>query len=153
MGLEKMFRIIHATKKDEQAWLKLRKQLWPRCVDERHLLEIKDYISSESKCAFLAVHNDGSFIGFCECALRHDYVEGSTTSPTAYLEGIFVTEQFRKLGIAKKLIEHVETWSKHHGCQEIGSDTEIDNQASIDMHAQLGFAEKNRVVHFIRSIR
>lgn len=148
-----MFSIIKATRKEEHAWLKLRKQLWLRCTNERHMFEMKDYISSESKCAFLAVHEKESFIGFCECALRHDYVEGSSTSPTAYLEGIFVMKQFRKLGIAKKLIEHAENWSKRHGCREIGSDTEISNQASIDMHIRLGFAEKSRIVHFLKPIK
>jgi aminoglycoside 6'-N-acetyltransferase I len=148
-----MFKIIQPSNKDKQTWLNLRKQLWPDCTAERHVLEIKNYLLSENKRAFLAVHENGSAVGFCECAIRHDYVEGSTTSPTAYLEGIFVMEQFRKHGIAKKLIEHAEIWATNLGCLEIGSDTEIGNQTSIDMHLRLGFAERNRIVHFIKQIK
>ena len=50
-----MFKIISPTKDDEQTWLNLRKQLWPRCTSEQHVLAMKDYLSSKGKCVFLAV--------------------------------------------------------------------------------------------------
>lgn len=142
-----------STHKDEMPWLKLRQRLWPSCEEKKHLTEMKTYISSEEKCALLAFHENGSALGFCECTLRHDYVEGSIGSPTAYLEGIFVAEAFRRQGIAKSLIDTAEKWAKQHGCSEMGSDTEISNQKSIDMHNGLGFTEKSRIVHFIKLIK
>jgi aminoglycoside 6'-N-acetyltransferase I len=146
-----MIIIQKASENNLENWLKLRKELWPHCLEEKHCHEIKAYLSSEDKCAFLAFM-DTDAVGFCECTLRHDYVEGASQSPTAYLEGIYVSKSYRKQGIAKKLLEHAQSWAKNHGCNEIGSDTEIFNQASIDMHVALGFTEKNRVVHFIKKI-
>ena len=90
------------TAKDEMSWLLLRKKLWPHCEEKEHLVEMKAYLSSAENSVFLAFIEDGTAIGFCECTLRHDYVEGSSGSPTAYLEGIFVAEPFRKIGIPKK---------------------------------------------------
>ncbi len=139
--------------KDEMPWLKLRKQLWPHCEEKKHLTEIKTYLSSIEKCVLLAFYENGSVVGFCECTLRKDYVEGSSASPTAYLEGIFVQESFRKQGIAKMLIDSAEKWAKQHGCCEMGSDTEISNEESIVMHIGLGFSEKSRNVHFIKHIK
>lgn len=141
-----------ATAKNKSSWLHLRKQLWPHCEEEKHLAEMMTYLSSTERCVFIAFLPDKTAIGFCECALRHDYVEGSSGSPTAFLEGIFVTESFRKLGVANSLIGHVEKWAYRYGCHELGSDTEISNQASIDMHVRFGFAEKSRNVHFIKPV-
>ncbi len=147
-----MFIIRKATSKDIISWLGLRMELWPHCSEEKHLSEINDYLVLPGKCTLIACNEANALVGFCECSLRYDYVEGATSSPTVYLEGIFVTEQFRKLGIAAELIKRAENWGKENGCLEMGSDAEIANQSSIDMHLRLGFKEKNRVVHFIKPI-
>ena len=34
-------------------------------------------------------------IGFAQCTLRNDYVEGSSSSPVGYLEGIYVKDEYR----------------------------------------------------------
>ena len=136
----------------ETEWLSLRSELWPHCPKEQHLEEMKTYLSSGDKSIFLAFH-ENTVIGFCECSIRHDYVEGSTANPTAYLEGIFVAVAFRKQRIATNLLQYAEIWAKKLGCHELGSDANISNQASIDMHLSLGFIEKSRIVHFIKSIR
>ena len=53
--------------------------------------------SAEAAC-FLAF--DGkTAIGFAQCQLRHDYVEGCETSPVGFLEGIFVAEGYRLTGL------------------------------------------------------
>lgn len=41
---------------------------------------------------------DGCAIGYAQCGLRNDYVEGTHTSPVGYLEGIFVGEEYRNIG-------------------------------------------------------
>jgi aminoglycoside 6'-N-acetyltransferase I len=147
-----MISIRRATNEDLSAWLTLRQKLWPHCAEERHLKEIKECLLSNKNCALVAYNKEDLMVGFCECGLRHDYVEGSTSSPTAYLEGIYVLESFRNLGIAKELIKQSELWGKENGCLEMGSDIEIANHASITMHTRLGFKEKGRIVHFIKPI-
>lgn len=143
--------IAAATIHDLTIWLKLRQELWPHCHEKKHIEEINNYLSSDKKSAFLA-YKDNTAIGFLECSLRYDYVEGASNSPTAYLEGIYVAKSYRKEGIAKKLLEQAILWAKEQGCNEIGSDTNIANQASIAMHLALGFSEKNRIVHFIKKV-
>lgn len=48
--------------------------------------------------------------GFAQCQLRHDYVEGTDSSPVGYLEGIFVKQEHRKQGYAKELLAKCEEW-------------------------------------------
>ena len=73
-------------------------------------------------------------IGFAQCQLRYDYVEGTVTTPVGYLEGIFIKEGYRNKGYAKELLSECEAWAKYNGCQEFASDCEIDNIHSFHFH-------------------
>ncbi len=95
---------------------------------------------------------DNRFIGFAHCSLRHDYVEGTDSSPVGYLEGIFVLEEYRRCGIAKALLAACEAWAKNLGCLEFASDCELTNQTSLFFHEKLGFAEANRIVCFCKTL-
>ena len=87
-------------------------------------------------------------VGFAQCQLRHDYVEGTKTSPVGYLEGIFVKEEFRHKGYAKSLLEECKKWAKENRCIECASDCEITNEKSIRFHKAAGFTEANRIICF-----
>ena len=101
---------------------------------------------------FIAVADDSTPLGFIEIALRSDYVNGTRSSPVAFLEGIYVTPLARKLGVAKALVQAGELWARERGCVEFASDAAIDNQISHAMHRALGFAETQRVVFFRKAL-
>jgi hypothetical protein len=58
-----MIIIKKASENDLENWLKLRKELWPTCLEEKHYREIKAYLSSHDKCALLAFM-DTDAVGF-----------------------------------------------------------------------------------------
>ena len=91
-------------------------------------------------------------VGFAQCGLRSDYVEGTESSPVGYLEGIFVKEQYRKQGYAKKLLAACEGWAKEQGCREFASDCELGNTGSFKFHMAMGFTEANRIICFTKRI-
>ena len=93
------------------------------------------------------------YVGFIYLALRHDFVEGTTSSPVAYIEGIFVEPDYRNRGLASLLVETAEDWGLRNGCKELGSDAELNNLDSIAFHKSAGFKEANRVVCFSKTIR
>ena len=104
--------------------------------------------SDEAAC-FLAL--DGILpIGFAQCQLRHDYVEGCTTSPVGFLEGIYVDDAHRHGGVAKTLLNACEDWARSVGCTEFASDCEIDNHASLAWHLKAGFQEMGRTIWFAK---
>lgn len=92
------------------------------------------------------------FIGFIEVSTRYDYVEGCDHSPVAYIEGIYIDWEHRGMGLAKALVEAAVNWAKEQGYQEMGSDCELTNEASIQFHTSsgIGFTEANRIVSFVR---
>ncbi len=96
----------------------------------------------------LIYFQDEKYIGFAQCQLRFDYVEGTKTSPVGYLEGVYVDSMYHRQGIAKKLLAECEIWAREKGCSEFASDCEIDNIESLNFHLGVGFIEANRNIHF-----
>ena len=125
-------------------------ELWPDNRPEGLLAEWKASAPGEL-AVFLAVE-DGAPAGFAQCQLRHDYVEGTETSPVGYLEGIYVRERHRGRGMARALLSACEGWAAERGCGEFASDCELGNTDSIAFHLGAGFAEANRVVCFVKPL-
>lgn len=113
--------------------------------------EFTDMLSDDNAKFFLKYENDIP-VGFAQCQLRHDYVEGTETTPVGYLEGIYVKENYRRRGYAKELLTECEKWAKEKGCTEFASDCEIDNDISFQFHKAVGFAETNRIICFAKEI-
>jgi aminoglycoside 6'-N-acetyltransferase I len=125
--------------------------LWADCSLEEALKDCEEILHSEDNACFL-IKNREKYISFIHLALRHDYVEGSESSPTAYIEGMYVKSKYRNLGIGQKLITLAEDWSKQKACNQLASDTELNNVDSIKFHKKSGFVEVNRIVCFIKSL-
>lgn len=128
----------------------LAKQLWPHHTLVELEEEMRDYMA-EDACILLA-EREGEAVGFAQCGLRRDYVEGTDSRPVGYLEGIFVEAPYRRRGIAAALVSACEQWAKARGCSQFASDCELDNELSIAFHNHVGFAEANRIVCFVKDI-
>lgn len=109
--------------------------------------EFADGLRRSDRVIFIA-ECDGSASGFAELAIRNDYVSGCDFSPTAFLEGIFVDEKYRKLGVARALVSEGEKWAKAQNCAELASDRELDNELSEKFHLGCGFEETERTVSY-----
>lgn len=94
----------------------------------------------------------GEPIGFAQCQLRRDYVEGTASSPVGYLEGVYVTEAWRRRGVARSLLAQCMSWARAQGCREFASDCELDNTDSLAFHLASGFTEANRIICFTRAL-
>ena len=104
--------------------------------------------SPERYAQFVACAESSSAVGFIEAAARHDYVNGTSSSPVAFLEGIYVVPEARRNGVARALVSAVERWALGVGCREFASDASIENHLSHTVHRALGFQETERVVFF-----
>ena len=114
--------------------------------------EFAEHLSGK-ECAIFVKEVDGDIVGFAECSLRHDYVEGTSTSPVGYFEGVFVLPEHRKKGFAKELLSACEEWAKKKGCAEFASDCKFDNKASQTFHLHAGFKEANKIVCFTKKLK
>ena len=113
--------------------------------------EFIDIINNKNNAVYLYVI-DNKPIGFAQCSLRFDYVEGTSSTPVGYLEGIYIDEEYRRNGYAKALVQACEQFSKENGAKEFASDCELNNLESLQLHLKLGFIEVNRIRCFNKKI-
>lgn len=137
--------------KDLPILAELAYQLWPDHTVEEMRSEFAEVIAKPDAAFFLA-YAEETAIGFAQCQLRYDYVEGTDSSPVGYLEGIYVADGYRKKGIAKELLTACESWAKEKGCTEFASDCEMDNTQSLRFHLNAGFEEANRIICFTKRL-
>lgn len=136
---------------DMQALAQLAVLLWPGHSTEELKEEFTEIYSGGNAQFFLCCDGDTP-IGFAQCQLRFDYVEGTDSSPVGYLEGIFVKENYRRRGCARALLAACETWAREAGCREFASDCEFHNLESLHFHLSLGFLEANRIICFTKQL-
>lgn len=145
--------IVACTRADDPRWLALRRQLFPHHADDVLLAEMARFCADPRRHGqFLRLAADGTPLGFIELALRTDYVNGTRSTPVAFLEAILVAPDARRQGIARALVAHAQAWARERGCREFASDAHADNTASHAMHRALGFEETQRVVFFRKDI-
>ena len=107
---------------------------------------------ADPEAALFTAKRNGEAVAFAQCQLRHDYVEGTETSPVGYLEGVYVDEAHRHRGVASALLRACEAWAKEKGCAEFASDCELDNRDSLGFHLAAGFEEANRIICFTKRL-
>ncbi|NQP53933.1 GNAT family N-acetyltransferase [Streptococcus suis] len=136
------------TERSLATWTLFASQVWQ--TSEQVLIE--KFSNNEFPFEFLYYSQSEEPIAWISLSLRHDYVEGCQTSPVAYLEGIFISPNYRSQGIAEELLHFAEGWAKSRGISQLGSDAELDNLLSQKFHIKHGFREVSRTVHYVRDL-
>ncbi len=140
-----------AAETDSGVLAELAVQMWGGSTIDELEKDFSKIISSGTAVCFIK-YSDDIPIGFAQCSLRNDYVEGTGSSPVGYLEGVFVKEKYRHKGHAKALLLACEKWAKDKGCSEFASDCELTNADSLKFHLAMGFDEANRIICFRKDI-
>ena len=142
--------MVHqATEKDIAVLAELMMELWPHHTACEMETEAQKLMKEGKTAFFLTEENRG----FAQCSLRQDYVEGTDSTPVGYLEGIYIREDCRKMGLARELLNACESWAKEKGCREFASDCELGNTQSLKFHLSVGFEEANRIICFTKKLQ
>lgn len=144
--------MVQAAKQNDLTILaSLAVQMWKHHSEEELKAEFSEIMAKPETRFFLKYEKEIP-VGFAQCQLRHDYVEGTKTTPVGYLEAIFVKEAYRGRGYAKELLTACETWAKECGCWEFASDCELHNTESFYFHKAMNFEEANRIICFTKTL-
>ena len=123
----------------------MRTALWPDST-ANEVDEILSVPGSEG-VVLVAERSEGGLRGFAELASRK-FADGCLTSPIAYLEGIWIDPDSRRIGIASEIVREGMSWARSLGLSEVASDCDIDNEASRLFHVATGFVEVRRSICF-----
>ena len=143
--------IRRATYADKSEWLRMRLSLWPDGTAESFSKDMDGLLADPLMPVFVVARPGGSLGGFLEAGTRK-YVEGSESSPVGYIEGWYVDEDLRGQGVGKALVKASEDWARLQGLTEMGSDTWLENDVSIQAHLKMGYEEAERLVHFVKKL-
>jgi aminoglycoside 6'-N-acetyltransferase I len=146
--------IVACTSVEQPGWLALRTALWPDTSEDAHRAEMAEFLADAGRYRqFVAYDRGGDPVGFVEASLRSDHVNGTETTPVAFLEGIYVAPSHRRTGVARRLLDAVIAWARQTGCRELASDVEFGNSLGHVAHRGLGFVETERAVFYRRDLR
>lgn len=143
--------ILEAKEKDIKNLAKMAREIWDNDNLDELEIEFDQIVRDKNSTCFIKIV-DKKAIGFSNVSLRHDYVEGTETSPVAYLEGIFVNKEYRKKGYGRELLKACENWARKMNCKEFASDSLIDNIESYKFHLSTGFVEANRIICYKKDL-
>jgi len=143
--------IRRATHADKPEWLRMRLLLWPYGTAEGFSNDQDELLENPLTPVFVVVRSGGKLGGFLEAGTRK-YAEGCETNPVGYIEGWYIDEDLREQGIGKALVKTAEEWARSQGLTEMGSDTWLENEVSIQAHLKMGYEEAERLVHFIKKL-
>jgi len=130
-------------------WVRLRQLLWPEETADEHRRDAASMLDRpQDAIVYVARGDNGCVIAFAEATIRRDYVNGCSTSPVGFLEGLFVEIPFRRRGLARLLCKAIEDWAARSGCTEFASDVLLDNETGLRVYEALGFEECERVVFY-----
>lgn len=133
-------------------WLRLRQLLWDQSSEDDHKTEMVGIIEhADSQFVAVADAGGGRLAGFLEASIR-SHVEDCDTENVGYLEGWYVDEAHRQMGIGGRLVKAAEDWARQKGCTEMASDAEVGNPVSLEAHAKLGYSETSRLVHLRKEL-
>ncbi|MGD6991361.1 aminoglycoside 6'-N-acetyltransferase [Sutcliffiella horikoshii] len=144
--------VVLASNSDLAHYTEMALDLWPENTEEE-LHESFHEIMASNRDKILFYRIGTEFVSFIHLSIRVDYVEGTESSPTGYIEGVYVKPEHRRKGYSGKLLEVGEQWLKQNGCKQIGSDIHLDNHVSYDFHIGMGFKEASRLIAFIKDLK
>jgi aminoglycoside 6'-N-acetyltransferase I len=141
-------KILRASDTHFDAWLHLRKLLWPDSSDEGHQQEMRDILSSDIAIAFLMFNPDDEPVGFIEGAL---YLNPPRNY--GYIEAWFVLPAYRRQDLGGQLLGVLEEWFLHNNIALILSDTiPLEYPLSPKAHAKYGYRELQTIQIFIKDL-
>ena len=144
-------------KSDRDPLLRMREALWPDAPAGDHARELDLTLDGKAPVTLplillVAEASDGTLVGFLEADLRSHADGCDALQPVGYVEGWYVVENYRKRGVARKLLAAAEDWARSQGCVEMASDTWIDNEVSQRVHETLGYEVVDRCVHYRKTL-
>jgi aminoglycoside 6'-N-acetyltransferase I len=148
--------VRRAVPEDLEALVAMCVALWPDAPPDDHRAHAAATLARTPRSTLpleLFVAEDGHrLIGFIEVGLRSHADGCDETRAVGFVEGWYVADDRRREGVGRALMKRAEAWARSMGPIEIGSDTWIDNEASLRAHVALGFEVIDRCVHLRKTL-
>ena len=131
--------------------------LWPDGSLSEHMTEAAAILTGKPRSTMPLVvfvaEALGKVVGLVEVGLRSHADGCDARKPVAFIEGWFVEPEHRRSGVGRALLRAAEEWALAQGCDEMASDTWMDNETSHRAHTALGFEVVDKCVNYKKALR
>ena len=110
--------IKQATEKDISILAELAIHMWETHTRPELEVEFTEIINNKNAVCYIT-YSENTPVGFSQCQLRNDYVEGTETSPVGYLEGVFVLSEYRHKVLQRNFYKRVKHGLKQRGVRNL----------------------------------
>ena len=97
---------------------------------------VQYHVDMKENASILLAEQKGKIIGQSIVRIEEDQGERFALFST-----IYISKEYRKLGIAKKLIEKVLDWCRDKGIKKVLYNTAVGNTPIVSLFSKLGFRE------------
>ena len=143
--------ILRADSSNFSDWIDLSLRLFPEHSRDEMVGFYSEILDSEREVGFL-YKKDNRYVGYMNLSIRNDYVNGTHSSPVAFIEAIYVLPEYRRQSIARELIAHGEDYARQKGLTQLASDCLLENEPGAEFHIICGFQETERVIYFAKDL-
>ena len=139
--------VRRARPEDHPTWAAMLAELHPGLDPATALAELEEFAQLDQPYVCFLAFVDDHPVGMID-ARERNYAEGAPNLRAAYVEDLWVAPSHRHRGVARALLESVESWARGEGLDWLGSDALIHNNDSHAWHLAAGFAEIERLAVF-----
>jgi GNAT superfamily N-acetyltransferase len=110
-------RIRQAQPSDRDQLAQLREALWTKTSAAEHARELEATMAGDTPGAmplinFVSESADGTLTGFADVDLSSHADRCDPICPVGYLEGWYVTKEYRRYGLGRRLLAAAEDWAR-----------------------------------------
>ena len=101
------------------------------------------FYDEENVCLLGALHND-IMIGYIYGFIDED--DDSIINKICTLDALYIEEEYRRLGVAAKLINELKTWAKQKGASSIELKVLLNNENAKNLYKKHNFKNKKVIL-------
>lgn len=140
------------TSKNIKSFMKLYRLMYNDEFSSDSDLRMDIETDMEESYDILIYLEDDKIVGCVYIDKLSTFAEKEYDEDIFYISNLFVLKEYRKRGIASKLIEEVENIAKKQGINMLASSYNINNKISAQVHRKNGFRRVAKTIQVIKNI-
>ena len=136
----KSIKVRPADEKDLRSLVIPAEEFIPGEADNGKRIDVLKQALRDPNYELLDAELEGEVVGFIDQWVIHDFTHGAKLS---YIHNLYVSSEYRRRGVASKLLQEVIKNARNMGVSEIHITTRFDNKPAINLYRKHGLVREH----------